>query len=232
MKPRLLDLFCGAGGCAMGYHRAGFNVVGVDNRPMPRFPFEFHQGDALEFLAAHGSEFDAIHASPPCQAFSALRHLRPEREYPDLIEQTRALLEKTGKPWVIENVPNSPLRFGILLCGSAFRLRVRRHRRFESSARLDGVFCVHSHQGRPIDVSGTGGRRINRRPNDHGGNTNKPRTIQEARDSMGIDWMTRKELSQAIPPAYTEYIGRQLIQRLQRPLSREPSAAIPSEGNR
>jgi len=130
----------------------------------------------------------------------------------DFIPQTRAMLIESGLPYVIENVPGSPLINPIVLCGSSFGLRVRRHRLFESNIVLLGIPCRHAEQGRPIDVSGTGGRRINRRPDDHGGNTNKPRNIQEARVAIGIDWMTRKELSQAIPPAYTNFIGKQLME--------------------
>ena len=107
-KPRLLDLFCGAGGAAMGYYRAGFDVVGVDIKPQPRYQFEFHQGDALEYCAAHGYEFDVIHASPPCQAYSVTRSIHGN-EYPDLVAVTRAALQATGKPWVIENVVGAPL---------------------------------------------------------------------------------------------------------------------------
>ena len=101
---RLLDLFSGAGGAAMGYHRAGFDVVGVDKEPMKRYPFEFHQGDALEYLAEHGHEFDAIHASPPCQAYCSLKSMPNAKKHPELVEPTRALLKASGKPWVIENV--------------------------------------------------------------------------------------------------------------------------------
>src|SRR5262245_38235984 len=105
---KLLDLFCGAGGAAMGYHRAGFEVVGVDHRPQPRYTFPFVRGDALEYALAHGREYDAIHASPPCQAYSALRARAPGRRYPDLFVATRSALEAVGKPWVVENVPGAP----------------------------------------------------------------------------------------------------------------------------
>lgn len=205
---RLLDLFCGAGGAAMGYYRAGFEVVGIDIVPQKNYPFEFHQANALDYFL---EGFAVIHASPPCQAYCALRHLMPEKTYPDLIKATRGWISQGNAIYVIENVPKSPLINPIQLCGSSFGLRVRRHRLFESNVYLETLPCDHKKQGRPIDVSGTGGRRVNRRPNDHGGNINKPRNIKEAREAMGIDWMTRKELSQAIPPAYTEYIGRQII---------------------
>ena len=217
---RLLDLFCGAGGAAMGYYRAGFDeIIGVDMALQPNYPFEFYCADALRFpLNGFNRLFsrfqpDVIHASPPCQAYCALRHL-VKKEYPDLIGVTREALLKWGGIYVIENVPGSPLNSPIQLCGSSFGLKVRRHRLFESNVPLNGLPCQHKKQGRPIDVSGTGGRRINRRADDHGGNTNKPRNIDEAREAMGIDWMTRYELSQAIPPAYTEYIGRRLLEVL------------------
>lgn len=134
---RLLDLFCGAGGAAMGYHRAGFEVVGVDIKPQPRFPFEFHQGDALEFCERHGHEFDAIHASPPCQAFTSLRNSWNAKTHPNLLPQTRELLYRCGRRFVIENVPGAPLVNPFLLCGTMFRLgcegaELRRHRYFES----------------------------------------------------------------------------------------------------
>src|SRR5690348_16558972 len=132
-KPRLLDLFCGAGGCSMGYHRAGFEVVGVDIKPQKNYPFEFHQADALEFLKIHGHEFDAIHASPPCQRYSVGRHIHQSGgNHPDLVHPTRSLLEATGKPWVIENVMGSPVA-GVTLCDLMFGLKVLRHRLFETS---------------------------------------------------------------------------------------------------
>lgn len=211
-KPRLLDLFCGVGGAAMGYHRAGFEVVGVDIKAQPHYPFWFVQGNALK---VEFDDFDAIHASPPCQAHSALRHLYPEKDYECFIDRIRERLAKWGGPYVIENVPGSPLLNPITLCGSSFGLRVRRHRLFESNIPLKGLPCDHKGQGRPIDVSGTGGRRVNRRENDHGGNTNKPRGIEEARSAIGIKWSDRYGISQAIPPAYTEWIGRQLMEALQ-----------------
>ena len=128
---RLLDLFCGAGGAAMGYYRAGFeNIVGIDNKPQPNYPFEFIQVDALEYLVEHGSEYDIIHASPPCQAFSWAA-ARWDKEYPDLISATRDLLLRTGKQYIIENVITAPIEKSLLLCGTMFGLGVIRHRHFE-----------------------------------------------------------------------------------------------------
>lgn len=195
----------------MGYSVAGFAIFGVDIKPQ-RYPFWFLQADAIKYVQACGGEYDVIHASPPCQAHSALRHLYPGKEYECFIDRTREALESTGKPWVIENVPGAPLRDPVMLCGSSFGLRVRRHRLFESNIPLVGLPCKHKDQGRPIDVSGTGGRRINRRKDDHGGSTNKPRNIIEAREAIGMHWASRYGISQAIPPAYTEFLGKQLME--------------------
>ena len=232
MKPRLLDAFCGAGGCAMGYHRAGFEVVGVDIKPQPRFPFEFHQGDALEFIRQHGHEFDVIHASPPCQAFTALRTMPNAKQHDDLLTPTRELLIELGKPYVIENVPGSPMTDYIVLCGSMFGLatgdaELRRHRHFE----LFPIFmlappCNHGWKSRVVGVYGGHGRDRRRiRPatvtvtGHAGGASVRDGTQQfstdERREAMGIDWMSGDELSQAIPPAYTEFIGRQLMAALE-----------------
>lgn len=205
MKPRLLDLFCGAGGAGMGYYRAGFEIVGVDIRPQPRYPFAFIQGDALEYAATHGHEFDAIHASPPCQAYSVTKSIHGRR-YPDMVASTRGLLERIGKPWVIENVMGAPLVNPLMLCGTMFNLRVIRHRLFEANppAYFAPATCCHLYrtgrrgqydkgQGGFITVAGH--------------NFSK----QYAALAMGIDWMTTGELAEAIPPAYTEFIGRHLL---------------------
>jgi DNA (cytosine-5)-methyltransferase 1 len=213
---KLLDLFCCAGGAGMGYHRAGFEVVGVDINPQPRYPFEFHQADALEYLAAHGHEFDVIHASPPCQAYSTTRHTH-SKKHPELVEATRAILEAIGKPYVIENVVGAPLREPLVLCGTEFDLRttesdgrdtvLRRHRLFESNVWLMGAGGCQHDDTRVGGVYGGGAaKRI--KGGRRGGY--QPRT-RVRREIMGIDWMTGKELSQAIPPAYTEFIGAQLL---------------------
>jgi DNA (cytosine-5)-methyltransferase 1 len=208
-SPRLLDLFSGAGGCAEGYFRAGFNVVGVDHRPMPSYPFQFVQGDALDYLRSHLHDFDAIHASPPCQQHSTLRH-RTGKEYPDFIAPLRDLLVSAGCPWVIENVVGAPLVAPIMLCGSSFGLGVRRHRLFESNVSLSGQPCRHDFQPEPVDISGTGGSQKAPRKKATGGRGRKPINLTHAREVSGIDWMNRRELSQAVPPAYTEFLGHQL----------------------
>jgi DNA (cytosine-5)-methyltransferase 1 len=223
-KPRLLDLFCGAGGAAMGYSRAGFEVVGVDLHPQKRYPFEFHQGDALEFLAEHGGPFDAIHASPPCQAHSCLRHMpNTRKDHPHMIEPTRAALLAIARPYVIENVVGAPLIDPLLLCGTMFGLvmgdgELRRHRLFESSIPLCTPGCCQHTASRTIGVYGnSGGRRrytvvITGHSGEHSNRDWTPRvSVTQAREAMGIDWMTFAELAQAIPPAYTEFIGRQLL---------------------
>lgn len=218
-RPRLLDLFCGGGYASQGYALSGFDVVGVDINEHLDHPgsnlfcrgFRFIQADAITFAKRHASAFDAVHASPPCQAHSALRHLYPQREYECYIERTRDILSGLACPWVIENVVGAPLRNPVLICGSAFGLRVRRHRHFESNVALVGTLCRHKEQGHPIDVSGSGGQRVTRRVNDHGGACHKPRNVQEARQAIGADWGRRREIAQSIPPAYTEWIGRQLL---------------------
>ena len=201
-KPRLLDLFCCAGGAATGYHKAGFDVVGVDICPQKNYPFEFRQGDALEFIAVHGHEFDAVHASPPCQAYSETRKIQ-SNEHPELIPPTRAALKRLGLPWVIENVPGSPLINPVELCGSMFGLRTYRHRLFETSFPV----TVPEH---PQHISPQA--KMGRPPKDGEfihvvGNFSG---VGYARKAMEIDWMNRNEMAQAIPPAYTEYLGLQL----------------------
>jgi DNA (cytosine-5)-methyltransferase 1 len=209
---RLLDLFCCAGGAGEGYRRAGFDVTGVDIEAQPNNPHCFILGDALEYLEAHGHEYDAIHASPPCQGYSNLKAMHPGKKYPLLIEPVRALLKRFGKPYVIENVEGAPLQeysdlfgnHGVVLCGSMFGLGIdrgflRRHRIFETSFSLPQPAC--NHRGPAVGVYG------------HGGHTGKHRMLyrKEAAAAMKIDWMNRDEMCQAIPPAYTEYIGRYLL---------------------
>jgi DNA (cytosine-5)-methyltransferase 1 len=211
-RPRLLDLFCGAGGAAMGYHRAGFDLVGVDVAPQPHYPFEVVQADALSFPL---DAFVAIHASPPCQAFTAYRRTGNVGEYPDLIASVRDLLEATGLPYVIENVAGAPLRDPLMLCGSMFDLDVQRHRYFESNVPLEPPAWPCRHRIWAPDRF-PGGRSVERTGASTGlvracvevGSWDIPLATQQA--AMGIDWMRLEELSEAIPPAYTEWIGCQL----------------------
>lgn len=204
---RILDLFSKAGGCSKGYADAGFDVVGVDIEPQPRYPFEFHQGDALAYLIAYGDEFDAFAASPPCQAHSLAQRIQG-REHHDYIEEVRGLFESFGKPYVIENVPGAPLRGPVTLCGAMFpQLRTYRHRLFESNLPL----TVPAH---PEHVAPT--TKMGRPPRDGEfmhvvGNFSG---VAAAKAAMGIDWMTRDELREAIPPAFTEYLGRQVMAHL------------------
>lgn len=210
-RPRLLDLFSGAGGAAVGYHRAGFEVVGIDNCPMPRYPFEFHQADALEFVQAYGKDFDVIHASPPCQAYTSLRALTG-KQYPDLVATTRAALIKSERPYIIENVPGAPLDHYITLCGVMFDLRVYRHRRFEVSAFL----WQPEHPRHVTPANSSKGQRQRKAHYEAGGFVTVTGNVGSyCGPGMGIDWMTGAELSQAIPPAYTKYIGEQLMWHLE-----------------
>jgi len=212
LKPVILDLFCCAGGAGMGYSLAGFDVVGVDISPQPHYPFEFHQSDAIEFASKYASQFDAIHASPPCQSFSKYKNVHknlPER-YPNLIPQTREELTKSRKPYIIENVPGAPLTNYIVLCGSSFGLPIRRHRLFETSFFVWGMACAH-HWQKPQYPSSTGRRPMSRKTMEIG-SWDIP--VKQQREGMGIDWMSLEELAEAIPPAYTQYIGTQLLQSL------------------
>lgn len=201
----------------MGYHLAGFDVVGVDKNPQPRYPFEFHQADALEFLL---EDFDAIHASPPCQAYSALRALA-ERDgrtfdYPELIEPMRARLVDAGVPFVIENVPGAPLRDPVRLCGSSVGLAVQRHRLFESNVPLRAPRCNHAIYPKRFRVPLGDPRRTKSlsRVVAVYGSTRYAGEDAQRREAMGIHWMRRHELTQAIPPAFTMLIGLQLLDRL------------------
>jgi DNA (cytosine-5)-methyltransferase 1 len=218
-RPLLLDLFCGAGGASVGYHRAGFDVIGVDIARQPNYPFEFLQSNALKMQPEFLTLWDvrAIHASPPCQRYSDLAHRNGNAEdWPDLIAPVREMLQASGRPYVIENVEGAPLVDPVVLCGTMFEgLRVLRHRLFECSFQLDTSGLTHprrhplvfthdkrkAHHGKLdqdtsfVQVTG-------------GGNC----TVANARDAMGIDWMTKDELNEAIPPAYTFFIGRQLLE--------------------
>lgn len=216
MNPRLLDLFCGGGGASMGYYRAGFEIVGVDIAPQPNYPFDFIQADALDYLAVLGGYDDAptlyhaIHASPPCQRWTIAQNARQRADqHPDLIAPLRPLLESTGLPYVIENVPGAPLRSDLVLCGTSFGLEaggfeVRRHRIFESNVELGLSYpCQHRLPAMPIFGHNPNGDFYKR----YGGGV----SAELRKQSMGCEWMNRNELAEAIPPAFTEFIGTQLM---------------------
>ena len=221
-RPRLLDLGCGQGGASEGYHRAGFDVTGVDlalkrlpdgtwmdDPAIPaRYPFEFIKADAFDVLAdaAFMARFDAVHASWPCQAHSiASKYKGTAGRHKDLITPGRKAMQAAGLPWVIENVPGAPMRADYLLCGCMFGLPgLRRERWFETSWRGFAMNLCHDHREPVITVAGHG-------PPSWVRSEARPVTVADWRRAMGITWMTRDGLAQAIPPAYTEHIGRQLI---------------------
>ena len=212
MGKRLLDLFCGAGGAAMGYYRTGFDkIVGIDIEKQRNYPFDFIQADALN-PPINFTDFDLIHASPPCQKFTVARlmHRKSVETYLDLLTPTRGLLSKSQIPYVIENVPGAPMRVDVMLCGTMFGLRIFRHRWFEISLPILILTPPCNHNGTVKNgdyfcVINNGGLNTNF--------TTTPRaTLAEASKAMNIDWMTRYELTQAIPPAYTEFIGKHLLE--------------------
>lgn len=210
MKFTVLDLYCGEGGCSMGYYRAGYKPTGVDKHPMLGYPFEFIQADALAILddVSYCRQFDLIHASPQCERYSVTASLH-DNEYPDDIPIVREKLKKIGRPYVIENVPGAPLQNYVMLCGSMFGLGVIRHRLFECSPEIYfppytcgcGDGSTNSHRG-----LSTGGKYITVAGNNY--------KADEGRRAMGIDWMPRRTLSKAIPPAYTKWIGEQMLSQM------------------
>lgn len=214
---RLLDLFCGAGGASMGYHRAGFDVTGVDLYDQPHYPFRFVQTDALtaKFLGT----YDAIHASPPCQNYcwSTSKPREMGKTYPDLIDATRDLLIASGKPYIIENVPTAPLINPIYLEGPTFALGVIRRRAFETNWRLGqprfrrrkSPIMQRSKKDKEVFLQKSAYCQVTKN-----GSDGWSCRVADWRKAMGIDWMTRGEITQAIPPAYTEYIGHHLIEML------------------
>jgi site-specific DNA-cytosine methylase len=213
---RLLDTFCHCGGCSVGYARAGFHVTGVDIKIQKEYPFTCYQADAIEYIKEFGHLYDAIHASPPCQSSSNLTkgtNAKFGKEYPDLIAETRAVLEATGKPYIIENVEGAVLHNPVLLCGDMFDMRVIRHRLFETNwpltqpahptsmrkhkGRVAGWRHGAWHEGPYFAVYGDGGGKG---------------TLEQWQDAMGIDWVNRKsQLVEMVPPNFTEYIGIELM---------------------
>jgi DNA (cytosine-5)-methyltransferase 1 len=206
---KLLDLYCGVGGASVGYARAGFEVTGIDLKHGKRYPYTYVRADVLEIIKDidYLRQFDVIHASPPCQTHSITQHLRNAQGKStnkiDLIPQTRQALIESGVNYIIENVPGSPLIDPVQLCGSSFGLKVRRHRLFESNMLIKGSVCNHKLQGRPIGVYGSLNDEIPK-----GGKT--ATTIDEARKAMDMDWAIWTELVEAIPPAFTQYLGEQI----------------------
>jgi DNA (cytosine-5)-methyltransferase 1 len=195
-RPRLLDLFCGAGGAAMGYAQAGFQVIGIDIDPQPSYPFEFHRDDALEFLTAPEwpVTFDVIHASPPCQRYANVTRWRGNPDdHPDVLDATLDALRARSIPWVVENVPEAIPNPDLILCGSMFGLSVQRHRHFLSSLPLFGLLppCRHD------DMF----------PFMHKGE-------RSYADAMECAWMTNREAREAIPPAYTRWIAAKVVEAL------------------
>lgn len=213
MKPRLLDLYCCAGGAGVGYARAGFDVTGVDIRPQPHYPFTFIQADALIYLREHGHEYDVIHASPPCQAYSRAGRVH-KKKHPDLIPDTRDLLVKTGLPYIIENVKGAPLRADLILCGSMFGLGVIRHRYFESNIDLGFAPYTCSCKGKAVRgelMNYHNTKQRNLYIKKHG----NIRGSDAFKQALQVEWMSHDESQEAIPPAYTEWIGKRILDVIQ-----------------
>lgn len=216
MRPKLLDLFSGAGGAAAGYHRAGFDVVGVDIKPQPRYPFEFVQADAMTYPL---DGFDAVHASPPCQDHSPLAKTSRIHGTGWMLQATIDRLAAAGLPWVVENVPGADMPGALVLCGSEFGLEdgpfaLRRHRQFLSNVFLVGAGGCACASGKEIigiygDLSAN-----DRRSGRHGEARRMRAGVERARRLLGMPWADASELTQAIPPAYTTFIGEQLLAAL------------------
>jgi len=222
---KLLDLFAGAGGCSVGYSKAGFDVTGVDIKAHPDYPYTLVIEDVLKFITQDNwhDGYDVIHASPPCPRYSSITHVSGNPEnHPDLVPVMIEVLTATGKPWVIENVMGAPMLGSAIVCGSSFGLRVRRHRQFLSNMPLKSSVCDHKSQGRAIGVYGnpTGSyesqlARYKRIGRDYG---LRAESVADAQDAMGINWMNKwDDLTDAIPPAYTKFIGLQICDALHIP---------------
>lgn len=220
----LLDLYCCEGGAGEGYRRAGFNITGIDKERQTRYPGRFIQWDAIDYVIKYGYRYDAFHASPPCQPFSRSKHTH-NKEYEDLLDPTRKVLEEIGKPYIIENVYGAPMSNAVTLCGAKFGLTaidtdgtplvLRRHRLFESNEWLWPAECEHlGYVDRGYKIAGVygAGSRTQESAKERGGGYTPSKEVAE--QLLGIDWMSIHGLTQAIPPAYTEYLGKQLIEIL------------------
>ncbi|MFJ7018460.1 class I SAM-dependent methyltransferase [Streptomyces sp. NPDC101117] len=190
---RLLDVCCGAGGLSMGYYLAGFDVVGVDIAPQPNYPFPFVQADGIDYVAQHGHAFDLVHGSWPCERYAKVTKWRGNPDdHPDLVGPGREVMQATGRPWVIENVPEAPLRPDYLLCGTQFGLSIRRHRAFETSWGGGGDLvppCWHRKGLLAFEHKGE----------------------RAYADAMGCTWMTNLEARKAVPPAYSQWLAAQYL---------------------
>lgn len=230
MTYRILDLYSGAGGAGVGYHQARFDVVGVDFERQPHYPFAFIQADALSLDMRFIRSFDAIHASPPCQKHTALRTMHNAKTHLDLIPPTLAMLEASGLPWIVENVVGAPLPGSIVLCGTMFGLGaggydLHRHRQFKANFPLTSGMCKHI-TGKPV-LGIYGGHVRNRRRREGSADRGvADPSFDLACEAMGINFMTLGELSQAIPPAYTRFLGGQLIDYIERPAGEYGSCQV------
>ncbi|MFF8367876.1 SAM-dependent methyltransferase [Streptomyces lydicus] len=208
--PRLLDLYCCQGGAGKGYQNAGFEVVGVDIAPQPRYPLEFVQGEAIQFLLNYGRQFDFIHASPPCQFYSHTQRIM-QNDHPDLLGPTRAALEAVGVPWVIENVEGAgpQMQRPVMLCGAYFGLHTYRHRLFEAG----GWDLPHPEHAEHVKRQTKMGRR--RKPGEMGYYVGNFIGVADAKEDLGVPWMSREGIRECIPPAYAEYVGKAFLEQFQ-----------------
>jgi len=206
---RVLDLYCCQGGAGKGYRDAGFEVVGVDVSPQPRYPYEFVRAEAIQFLLTYGHRFNFIHASPPCQLYSKTQRIM-QNDHPDLLGPTRDALNAVGVPWVIENVMGAAdqMRNPVMLCGAYFGLHTYRHRLFEPG----GWELPEPPHPKHVKPQTKMGRR--RKPGEMGIYVGNFIGVDGAKEDMGVPWMTRNGIRECIPPVYTEYVGNKFLKHL------------------